>query len=74
MQFKPWSPELEARVNAWLAKVTNGIDPTTPSAPTASTIPSTTADNTDTAAPVTQTKSVPKPTVAPASDDDDLPF
>lgn len=74
MQFKPWSPELEARVNAWLAKVTNGIDPTTPSAPTASTIPSTTADNTDTVAPATQTKSVTKPTVAPASDDDDLPF
>lgn len=29
LSYKPWDEQTTARVNAWLAKVTNGIDPTT---------------------------------------------
>lgn len=29
LSYKPWDEATTARVNAWLAKVTNGIDPTT---------------------------------------------
>ena len=79
MQFKPWTPELEARVNAWLAKVTNGIDPTSVASITvASTNPnSTSTDVTFTACKTdidTQSKPAQTVTVAPESDDDDLPF
>lgn len=79
MQFKPWTPELEARVNAWLAKVTNGIDPTSVASITvASTNPnSTSTDVTFTASKTdidTQSKPAQTVTVAPTSDDDDLPF
>ena len=79
MQFKPWTPELEARVNAWLAKVTNGIDPTSVASITvASTNPnSTSTDVTFTACKTdidTQSKPTQTVTVAPESDEDDLPF
>lgn len=79
MQFKPWTPELEARVNAWLSKVTNGIDPTSVASITvASTNPnSTSTDVTFTASKTdidTQSKPTQTVTVAPTSDDDDLPF
>ena len=78
MQFKPWSPELTARVNAWLAKVTNGIDPTTQtenSFAESVVTPETTSSNQTTQ--VQQTISTPvhsQTTVAPATEDDDLPF
>lgn len=80
MQFKPWTPELEARVNAWLAKVTNGIDPTSQTTPLQST---TSTQNSlsegkenvlhthNSGSETVKTASV---TVAPVSDDDDLPF
>lgn len=79
MQFKPWTPELEARVNAWLAKVTNGIDPTSVAS---ITVASTNSNSTSTDVTFTQGKiDVNAPskltqtvTVAPTSDDDDLPF
>lgn len=75
MQYKGWSPELTARVNAWLAKVTNGIDPTTP---TNGTVPTTTVTQTAPTMPtdaVTTQKTTPvTPTVSPTTDDDDLPF
>lgn len=29
LSYKPWDEQTTARVNAWIAKVTNGIDPTT---------------------------------------------
>ena len=76
MQFKPWSPELEARVNAWLAKVTNGIDPTAQtsypsSAPVSNeNVVSSTTHN-DNGSETTKTTST---TVTSTSDDDDLPF
>ena len=74
MQFKPWTPELEARVNAWLAKVTNGIDPTSVSSANTNS----TSTNVTFTAGKTDTDTLSKPaqtvTVAPASDDDDLPF
>ena len=79
MQFKPWTPELEARVNAWLAKVTNGIDPTSVASITVASANtnSTSTDVTFTASKTdvnTQSKPTQTVTVAPESDDDDLPF
>lgn len=76
MQFKPWSPELEARVNAWLAKVTNGIDPTSQTTPPSSSpvsnenVVSQTTHN-DSGSETAKTTST---TVTSTSDDDDLPF
>lgn len=76
MQFKPWSPELEARVNAWLAKVTNGIDPTSQTTPPSSSpvsnenVVSSTTHN-DSGSETAKTTST---TVTSTSDDDDLPF
>lgn len=81
MSFKPWSDELTARVNHWLSKVTNGIDPQTPDEnplagvqqpqqQQAASTPLFSAHDTQASQPVKEST----PTVQPVSFDDELPF
>lgn len=81
MSFKPWDEAKTARVNAWIAKVTNGIDPTIPTVETAtnSTTNTTVAPATTTTAPdlnsiINPATSATQPNVQSSVEDDDLPF
>lgn len=81
MSYKPWDEEKTARVNAWLQKVTNGIDPEIPTA-FASPAPtsSTTSASVETSVAAPNVTDILTPKVATTTsassddDDDDLPF
>lgn len=87
MSFKPWSDELTARVNAWLEKVTNGIDPQVPTY--GSTTTTSASSETVKSGPVIsnpmdainpvvasaqQDVAIASPTTVETDADDDLPF
>lgn len=76
MSFKPWDDEKTARVNAWLSKVTNGIDPEIPSIGTPATgLETVTAERETATAPDLNSIINPVQSETEASgSDDDLPF
>lgn len=73
--YKPWNDELALRVNNWITKVLNMVDPSTG----ASTVNFTTPTKTQEVEPVKQAQTMPAPQVVPSAPaysetDDDLPF
>lgn len=67
MSYKPWSEETAARVNAWIAKVMNGIDPEIPQYGAPAAQPATVAPQAPAAPDVSADADS-------AYNDDDLPF
>lgn len=75
MSFKPWDDEKTARVNAWLSKVTSGVDPEIPSIGTTAVRLETPTAEHETATPSLNEIITPVQSEPEASDsDDDLPF
>ena len=62
--YHEWSPEVTARVNAWISVVLAGNDPTNP-------LPSTTTTSAPAAAPATPSDTTES---TPTAGSDDLPF